>query len=150
MDLKLSGSESVPASKEKVWAFINDPNAVASCLPDVLDVTVHDPHHFDATVKVAVGPVSGKFKFKIALEPQADGDHVVLRIGGGGLGSVVDLVATAEIKPVDASSTSLDWNATAQARGPIATVGGRVLEAQANRVIGTTFANVRTKLTEAA
>jgi carbon monoxide dehydrogenase subunit G len=66
------------------------------------------------------------------------------------LGSVVDLVATAEIKAVDAASTLLDWSATAQARGPVATVGGRVLEAQANRVISTTFSNVKAKLTEAA
>jgi carbon monoxide dehydrogenase subunit G len=140
----------VPASKEKVWTFINDPNKVASCLPDVLEVDVQDNYHFDATVKVSVGPVSGRFKFKITLEPQADGDHMVLKISGGGLGSVVDLVATADIKAVDASSTSLDWSATAQARGTIATVGGRVLDAQANRVISTTFANVKAKLTEAA
>jgi len=150
VDLKFSGQETVPASKEKLWAFINDPNKVASCLPDVLEITVNDPHNFDATVKVAVGPVSGKFMFKIVLEPQPDGDHIVLKIGGGGLGSVVDLVATAEIKAVDAASTLLDWSATAQARGPVATVGGRVLEAQANRVISTTFSNVKAKLMEAA
>jgi len=35
-------------------------------------------------------------------------------------------------------------------RGPVATVGGRVLDAQAKRIISATFANVRTKVTEAA
>jgi hypothetical protein len=32
-------------------------------------------------------------------------------------------------------------------RGPVATVGGRVIDAQAQRVISTTFGNVKTRLT---
>ena len=43
------------------------PQKVGHCLPDVVDVTVHDPTHFDAVVKVGVGPVRGKFKFKFEL-----------------------------------------------------------------------------------
>jgi carbon monoxide dehydrogenase subunit G len=34
-------------------------------------------------------------------------------------------------------------------RGPVATVGGRVLDTQAKRVITTTFANVKARLTPA-
>ena len=147
MDLKFDGRESVPAAKDKVWAFVNDPAKIASCLPDVIDYQVRDPRNFDATVKVAVGPVSGKFKFKIALDPQPDGEHLVLRINGGGFGSVVDLTATATIAADGAASTALDWSATASMRGPVATVGGRVLDTQAHRVIAATFANVKAKLT---
>jgi carbon monoxide dehydrogenase subunit G len=150
MDLKFNGQERVPAALPKVWAFINDPQRVASCLPEVEDIVVHDPRNFDATVRVAVGPVRGKFKFKIQLDPQADERHMVLKIGGGGFGSVVDLTANAELTDNGDATTTLDWNASATMRGPVATVGGRVLDAQAQRVISTTFANVKAKLTEAA
>jgi carbon monoxide dehydrogenase subunit G len=34
-------------------------------------------------------------------------------------------------------------------RGPVATVGGRVIDSQAKRVISTTFANVKSKLSPA-
>jgi carbon monoxide dehydrogenase subunit G len=34
-------------------------------------------------------------------------------------------------------------------RGPAATVGGRVIDAQAKRVIETTFANVKSRLSSA-
>ena len=57
-----------------------------------------DAHNFDAAVKVAVGPVRGKFKFKISLDAAADGSHMNMKISGGGLGSVVDLLAGAEIR----------------------------------------------------
>ena len=64
MKLEYNGTEQVPLGKEEVWAFINDPQKVASCLPDVKTVTVHDSKNFDAVVSIGLGPVRGSFKFK--------------------------------------------------------------------------------------
>jgi uncharacterized protein len=149
VDLQFKGQEIVPAPKDKVWAFINDPAKIASCLPDVLETQITDAHNFDATVKVSVGPVSGRFKFKISLVPDQTGDHMDLKINGGGFGSVVDLLAAADLKDTGDGTTTLHWRGEASMRGPVATVGGRVLDAQAQRIISTTFANVKAKLTEA-
>jgi hypothetical protein len=73
-----------------------------------------------------------------------------MKISGGGFGSVVDLNAGADIKSDAPNSTTLDWTGQASMRGPVATVGGRVIDAQAKRVISTTFANVKAKLSPAA
>ncbi|MGA8327162.1 MAG: carbon monoxide dehydrogenase subunit G [Candidatus Cybelea sp.] len=146
MNLEWSGQERITASKEKVWSFINDPTSIASCLPDVRQTNVLDAHTFDATVGVAVGPVRGSFKFKIALEPRPDGNHMDMKINGGGLGSVIDLLAAADLTAEGDAATILNWKGTASMRGPIATVGGRVLDTQALRVIRTTFENVRNRL----
>jgi uncharacterized protein len=145
VELDYKGQEQIPVSKAKVWSFINDPAKVASCLPDLIDSNVVDEHNVDATVKVAVGPVSGKFKFKIQLLPNPDGNHMDMKINGGGFGSVVDLTAGADLKD-NGTGTTLDWSGHANMRGPVATVGGRVLDAQAQRVISTTFSNVKAKL----
>lgn len=149
MNLQFSGNEVISRSQTDVWAFVNDPNNVAPCLPDVLDYQIKDDRNFDATVGVAVGPVRGKFKFKIALEPQIDGEHLRLKISGGALGSVVDVAADADITG-DTTATKLDWKADASVRGPVATVGGRVLQAQAQRIIGETFSNIKTRLSDRA
>lgn len=146
MDLQWTGQERIAANKATVWAFINDPAKVASCLPDLLESNVHDARTFDATVKVGVGPVRGKFKFNIELEPRSDGNHMDLKISGGGLGSVVDLLAGADLLENDDATTMLDWKGSASMRGPVATIGGRVLDAQAHRVISTTFENVKKQL----
>jgi uncharacterized protein len=146
MKLEYNGSEQVPLGKDAVWAFINDPQKVASCLPDVQEVIVHDPKNFDAIVSVGLGPVRGKFKFKITLEPQPDGNRMNVRINGGGFGSVVDLLAGADLKDNGDSTTTLDWSGAATMRGPVATVGGRVLDAQAQKLIAGTFANVKTRM----
>lgn len=149
MNLQFNGQEIVARPKEDVWQFINQPKNIAESLPDVIDYTIKDEHSFDATVQVAVGPVRGKFKFAIQLQPQADGEHMDLKVGGGGFGSVVDLLAEADVKG-DGSSTVLDWRGTATMRGPVATIGGRVLDAQARRVIATTFSNIKERLSGTA
>ena len=146
MNLHWKGQEHVQADKATTWAFINDPALISQCLPDLLEANIHDPHSFDAIVQVALGPVRGKFKFKIKLDPQADQTHLNMKISGGGLGSVVDLLASAEVTANSDATTTLVWDGTASMRGPVATVGGRVIDTQAERVISTTFANVKARL----
>ena len=148
MNLEFSGQEVIAAPKDRVWTFINDPRSIASCLPDVQDVQVHDAHNFDASVQVALGLVRGKLKFKILLDPQPDGEHMNMKISGGGFGSVVDLLADADVKG-NGDTTTLDWHGTFSMRGPVATVGGRVLDAQAKNVISTVFSNVKNRLSTA-
>jgi hypothetical protein len=102
-----------------------------------------------ATVGVAVGPVRGTFKFNIALDPRPDENKVMVHIRGGGLGSAVDLSASAEIKEQADQTTLLDWSGVASVSGPVATVGGRVLDAQARRLIEAVFSNMGQKMSEA-
>ena len=150
MTLQWSGQEHIAADRATTWAFINDPAQISQCLPDLLEAIIQDANSFHAIVQVSLGPVRGKFKFKIALAPRRNGANMNMTISGGGLGSVVDLLASAELRDHDVATTILDWNGTASMRGPIAAVGGRVVDAQAQRVISTTFGNVKTRLAGAS
>ena len=150
MNLQYNGEEQIPAGQDTVWAFVRDPERIGRCLPDVQTVTVHDPTHFDAVVGVALGPVRGKFKFRFELQPDEAARRMNMKIAGGGFGSAVDLTAAADILPGDGSSTVLRWDGSAVMRGPVAAVGGRVLDAQARKLITQTFGNVREQLTTLA
>jgi carbon monoxide dehydrogenase subunit G len=146
VNLEYSGEEQMSADPATVWAFVNDPDKVGHCLPDLKELTVHDPTHFDAVVGVGLGPVRGRFRFKFELQPDAAAHRMNMKISGGGLGSAVDLTAGADVVPAPASGTILKWTGAAIMRGPVAAVGGRVLDAQAHKLIAQTFANVREKL----
>src|SRR5262245_25505252 len=128
MNLEQSGEEHIPASPDVVWAFVTDPHKVGRCFPDVSEITVHDATHFDAIVQVGVGPVRGKFKMKAELIPDAAKRRLEMKISGGGFGSAVDLTAGADIVDNGDGSTTLKWSGQAVPRGPIAAVGGRVLD----------------------
>lgn len=142
MKLSYSGQEKVQAPPSAVWAFVQDPERVARCLPDVQEVVVHDQTHMDATVQVGVGMVRGKFKFKIEVLPDEPQGRVNVKVQGGGLGSVVDLTAGANVVDNGDGTTTLDWTGDATMRGPVATVGGRLLDAQAQKLISKTFENM--------
>ena len=70
-----------------------------------------------------------------------------MRISGGGFGSAVDMTAGADISDAGGGATLLQWSGQAEARGPIAAIGGRVLDAQAKKLITEAFGNVRQQLT---
>jgi len=150
VNLQYSGEEKIPASVETVWAFVTDPEKVGRCFPDVVDVTVQDPTHLEAVVNVGVGPVRGKFKVKVEILPDPSRHHVDMKMSGGGFGSAVDLTASAD--PVDAGdgTTLLKWSGQGVPRGPIAAVGGRVLDAEAKKLIAKAFGNIRQQLTATA
>jgi carbon monoxide dehydrogenase subunit G len=146
VNLQYNGQEQIPADPSAVWAFVTDPEKVGHCLPDVIQVTVKDPTHFDAVVGVGVGPVRGRFTFKFELQPDEAARRMNMKIAGGGLGSAVDLTAGADILAAAEGGTTLNWSGSAVMRGPVAAVGGRVLDAQAKKLIEQTFANVRGRL----
>jgi hypothetical protein len=147
VNLQQTGEEQIPAGPDTVWAFVTDPGKVGRCFPDVVDVTVQDSTHFEAVVKVGVGPVRGKFKMKVELLPADSKRRLDMTMSGGGFGSTVDLQAGADLVDAGDGATLLKWSGQAEARGPIAAVGGRVLDAQAQKLIAQAFANVRQQLT---
>jgi carbon monoxide dehydrogenase subunit G len=147
VNLQYSGQEQIPVDPATVWAFVTDPEQVGHCLPDLLELTVQDATHFHAVVRVGVGPVRGSFKFKFELQPDAPARRVNMKIAGGGFGSAIDMTAGADVvAAADAGGTILNWGGSAVMRGPVAAVGGRVLDAQARKLIAQTFGNVRERL----
>ena len=146
MNLQYTGEEKIAAGLDTVWAFVTDPEKVGRSFPQVVDVTVHDPTHFDAIVKVGVGPVRGNFKMKVELLPDPSSKRLDMKISGGGFGSAIDMTADANISDAGGGATLLKWSGQAEARGPIAAIGGRVLDAQAHKLIAEAFGNVRQQL----
>ncbi len=147
MNLQYTGEEKIPAGLDTVWAFVTNPEKVGRSFPDVVDVTVQDSTHFEAVVKIGVGPVRGKFKMKVQLVPADSKRRIDMTMSGGGFGSTVDLMSGADLVDAGDGTTLLKWSGQAEARGPIAAVGGRVLDAQAEKLIAQAFGNVRQQLT---
>jgi uncharacterized protein len=147
VNLQYTGEEKIPAGLDTVWAFVTDPDKVGHCFPDVVSVAVHDSTHVEAVVKVGVGPVRGKFTLKVELLPSPSKRRIDMKISGGGFGSAVDLTSGADLVDAGDGTTLLKWSGQVEARGPIAAVGGRVLDAQAQKLIAQAFGNVRQQLT---
>ena len=53
--MQFKGSVPIDAPRERVWAFLMDPQQVGSCGPGVASIEVIDADHFKAVAKVGVG-----------------------------------------------------------------------------------------------
>jgi carbon monoxide dehydrogenase subunit G len=127
MALRFAGHMEVRAPKEKVWTFLIDPQAVSKCLPDVQKLDVFEDGKFRAVVRVGVGFIKGNFTFDVAMTDLRAPTHAVLTGRGGGLGSAVDVSSSVDLADAPDGSTLLEWKADVVVSGPIASMGGRVL-----------------------
>jgi carbon monoxide dehydrogenase subunit G len=59
--MQMNDSQLVPASREKVFAALNDPATLQKCIPGCQKLEVTAPNEMTATVVVKVGPVKASF-----------------------------------------------------------------------------------------
>lgn len=149
MKMSLNGVEQIQAEIAAVSRFVTDPNQVGRCLPDLQELTVADPQHFTAFVKIGVGPIRGKFKMEVELAPSADGREMAMKLKGSGMGNGLAMNSTMKLVEAGPDRTELHWSAEASVSGPLAGVGGRLLEGQAKKTTEALFANIRQALESA-
>ena len=144
--MHFEGTVQINAPRDKVWAFLIDPNQVGSCGPGVESVEVIDDSHFKATAKVGVGFISARFVVNMEFVDLEAPDTANIKAHGQAPGSAVDATAAMNLSDGEAGGTQMDWQADVNISGTLASVGARLIEGTANKMIGQTFDCIRTKL----
>jgi carbon monoxide dehydrogenase subunit G len=145
--MHFEGTVEIAAPRGEVWAFVIDPNQVGRCGPGVESIDVIDATHFKATAKVGVGFISARFVVELEMAELQPPERAVIKAHGQAPGSAVD--ATAEMRLGDGSapgSTRMDWQADVTIAGTLASVGARLIEGTANKMISQTFDCIRSSL----
>ncbi len=145
--MHFEGTVEIAAPRDKVWAFVIDPNQVGQCGPGVESIEVADATHFKARAKVGIGFISARFVVDLEIAEQQPPERAVIKAHGQAPGSAVD--ATAEMRLSDGAATGttrMDWKADVTIAGTIAAVGARLIEGTANKMISQTFDCMRAKL----
>jgi carbon monoxide dehydrogenase subunit G len=138
--MDFSGSYAIPATREVVWAALNDPDVLKACIPGCESLIKTNANRFSATAILKIGPVKATFK---ALIEQAELDpprRCILR--GEGQGGVAGFArGEAEVLLAeDASGTVLSYNAKATIGGKLAQIGQRLIDGAARQIADDFFA----------
>jgi carbon monoxide dehydrogenase subunit G len=144
--MRFEGKVPIRASRERVWAFVIDPQQVGPCGPGVEKIEPVDETHFKATAKVGIGFISARFVVSMEFAELQPPDRALIKAHGQAPGSAVD--ATAEMRLSDGAegTTVMDWEADVNIAGTLASVGARLIEGTANKMIGQTFDCMRARL----
>jgi len=144
--MKFNGTVDIAAPRDRVWAFVIDPNQVGSCGPGVESIEVVDETHFKARAKVGVGFITAKFNVDMEMAELTPPDAATIKAHGQAPGSAVDAVAQMHLSDTKSGGTRMDWSADVNLSGTLASVGARLVEGTANKMIGQTFDCMKAKL----
>jgi carbon monoxide dehydrogenase subunit G len=144
--MKFAGTVEIAAPRDTVWAFVIDPNQVGQCGPGVESIEVIDPTHFKATAKVGIGFISARFVVNMEMAELNAPDRAVIKAHGQAPGSAVDATASMALSDGANGGTRMDWDADVAIAGSLASLGARLIEGTANKMIGQTFECMKSKL----
>jgi carbon monoxide dehydrogenase subunit G len=144
--VKFSGTVDINASRDRVWAFVTDPDQVGQCGPGVEKIEVVDPTHFKATAQVGIGFIKARFQVNMEFAEQQPPDRAVIKAHGQAPGSAVDATAEMVLSGPADGPTTMAWQADVALAGTMASLGARLIEGTANKMIGQTFDCMRSKL----
>ena len=144
--MHFEGVFDVAAIREEVFEVVTDPKQVAGCMPGLQKVDVKSPDEFEAVVKVGVSFIRGDFIVRFRTVQNEAPSSAKMIVHGGGLGSAVDMQITMKLTERDAGGTSMKWDADATVSGKIASLGQRLMETQAEKIINQFFTCLREKL----
>jgi carbon monoxide dehydrogenase subunit G len=144
----ISGSHHLAQSVSQVWDALLDPAVLQPCIPGCESIQRLDDTHYNAVVKVGLGPVSARFVTQIHLQPvrtpsQGEPTECHLQLSGqaGSLGqgsAEVVVHLHTEMSDAGTAGTRLMWHATPQLSGQLAQLGNRLVQASA-RSLSTQF-----------
>ncbi len=65
--MQMSGEYRIEASRDAVWAALNDPEVLKQAIPGCQEIDKTSDTEFAAKVKIKLGPVSAKFTGNVTL-----------------------------------------------------------------------------------
>jgi uncharacterized protein len=151
--MNLQGERIIPASVEKTWTALNDPETLKACIAGCESIEPTGENQYLATMAVRIGPVNAKFKGRLQLSDIVPMQSYKINFDGqGGVAGFGKGSANVTLAPAgDAGqSTRLNYVADAQVGGKIAQVGSRLVESAAAKIADDFFKAFEARMTETA
>lgn len=140
--MEISGERKIAASREEVWAALNDPDVLRQVIPGATAVEKTADNEFEVTAKGAAGPISAHFRGKINLTDidAPDGCTINVESDGGpaGFAKGSARITLTEIP----EGTLLSYTITGQVGGKLAQIGQRPIEDATNSKVEAFFENI--------
>lgn len=144
MKVELERTFPMPGSPEVAWAFLQNIEAVAACMPGAKITECLADGRFKGTVSVKVGPASMSFRGEVEIR-DIDAAQKSLRLIGKGTdstgtsGASMDLAA--RIAQGDGGLSNLVGRSNVSMSGKAAAFGGRMMTSVADQILKQFAAN---------
>lgn len=132
--MEMSLEHRIPASREQVWAALNDVATLKAAIPGCEELEATTPTSFKAQITTKVGPVKARFKFDVTLtDITPPNSYMIIAEGQGGAAGFANGSAAVTLRS-DGSDTILAYHAKANVGGKLAQLGGRLIDGTARKL----------------
>jgi uncharacterized protein len=131
-----------------VWKFFEEPEAVASCMPGVEQVTVLDPDNVQVRATQGIGPMTATFDAKVTVLERVTDELIRFRATGKTVRGAIGNVRTENTVRLQGSAegTTVAVDGDVVLAGALGSVGQKVVARQADKVTAEFAANLRRAL----
>jgi uncharacterized protein len=143
--MKLEGKALLPGAVELVWNLFNDPAKVAKLLPGCELLETDSAGRSHVKIKFGVAAISGKYAGWFELSEKKPPRSMRIRLEGKGSPGFVN--GSGEIHLAEKEGgTEVAYSGEAQVGGMIASMGQRLVEAAARKMLQQIFADASEEL----
>ncbi|MDQ7840302.1 MAG: carbon monoxide dehydrogenase subunit G [bacterium] len=136
--MKIEGEHLLPATRDQVWAALNDPDVLVKTIPGLKQLVPTGDDAYDATIELAVGPVRGAYQGKARITERTPPERMTLTVEGGGRPGTIRAAGALTLEGRDAS-TLVRYVGDVQVTGVLMSVGHRLFGGVAKQLAGVFF-----------
>lgn len=139
MALNLSDEVRIPATRDAVFAGLNNPDILRQCIPGCEELVALSEDELAAKVVLKIGPVKARFAGKVTLD--RTGAPATMTLTGEGQGGVAGFAkGSANVSlEEEGGETILRYEAQADVGGKIAQLGSRLIMGTAKKLAASFF-----------
>jgi carbon monoxide dehydrogenase subunit G len=144
--MEMASSQRVPASQQKTWEALNDPETLKACITGCESIDKVSDNEYRMAMTTKVGPVSAKFKGRMLLADLNPPESYSISFEGqGGAAGFAKGTAKVTLAPENVG-TRLSYAVSAQVGGKLAQIGSRLIDGAAKKMADDFFAAFVTHL----
>lgn len=132
--MEITGEYPIPASRQRVWDALNDPEVLKACIPGCDELVCVSPTEFTARLTSQIGAIRTRLTGRVTLSDLDPPSRY--RITGEGQGGIAGFVRGSALVSLaeEGDATVLRYTAKADVGGKLASVGSRVIQAVARKM----------------
>jgi uncharacterized protein len=140
--MEISGSYTLYAPRERVWAFLLDPAQLKATIPGCEELEQLGQDRYRLRLNVGVAAVKGVYNGTLALGDLRPPESYSITVEGSGASGVLHGNGTLTLEAPSPNTTIVTYQGQAQIGGAIASLGSRMAQHAARTLINQFFARV--------
>lgn len=143
--MKITGTVSVAAPRERVWEALNDPAILSKVIPGCEKLEPTGEDEYAITQSVGIASIRGRYTGKMAIRDKNPPESSQLKFEGKGPGGFVNGTSKVTLTGRD-DKTDLVYDAEVQVGGLLASLGSRLIEPVAKQLVAQFFKSLEQQI----